>query len=135
MAPRPTSGPGRLPSTHATAGVGVGVGRRFCRRRRLCGRRRRPVVSVNGRRSRHGGLGVQVLYGVNQRLRMEDVDSPLANIRPVKKVTVCIVTGDRGLCGGYNAFAIKKARAARAAQPGDTVGHAAALAHCARLCP
>jgi hypothetical protein len=51
---------------------------------------------------------VQVLYGVNQRLQGEDVDSPLATIRPVKTVTVCCVTGDRGLCGGYNAFAIKK---------------------------
>jgi hypothetical protein len=30
---------------------------------------------------------LQVLYGVNQRLRTEDVDSPLCNIRPVK--TVC----------------------------------------------
>lgn len=51
---------------------------------------------------------MQVLYGVNQRLRTEDVDSPLAIIRPVKAVTVCVVTGDRGLCGGYNNFAIRK---------------------------
>jgi F-type H+-transporting ATPase subunit gamma len=47
---------------------------------------------------------------VNQRLRNEDVDSPLAIIRTVKAVTVCLVTGDRGLCGGYNNFAIKKVR-------------------------
>lgn len=52
---------------------------------------------------------VKVLYGVNQRIRSEDVDSPLAAIRPVKSVTVVCVTGDRGLCGGYNNFAIKKA--------------------------
>lgn len=44
----------------------------------------------------------QVLYGVNQRLRVEDVDSPLVAQRPVKSVALVIVTGDRGLCGGYN---------------------------------
>ncbi|KAK9917108.1 hypothetical protein WJX75_000962 [Coccomyxa subellipsoidea] len=52
---------------------------------------------------------VKVLYGVNQRLRVEDVDSPLVNVRPVKTVLLVIVTGDRGLCGGYNNFVIKKA--------------------------
>ena len=39
---------------------------------------------------------------------MEDVDSPLVNIRPVKSVLMVIVTGDRGLCGGYNNFVLKK---------------------------
>ena len=39
---------------------------------------------------------------------MEDVDSPLVAVRPVKKVLLVIVTGDRGLCGGYNNFIIKK---------------------------
>lgn len=52
---------------------------------------------------------VRVLYGVNQRLRVEDVDSPLVNIRPVKSVLLVVVTGDRGLCGGYNNMIIKKA--------------------------
>lgn len=51
---------------------------------------------------------MQVLYGVNQRLRVEDVDSPLVNVRPVKTVLLVVVTGDRGLCGGYNNFVIKK---------------------------
>ncbi len=50
----------------------------------------------------------QVLFGVNQRLRVEDVDSPLVNVRPVKNVLLVIVTGDRGLCGGYNNFVLKK---------------------------
>ena len=50
----------------------------------------------------------QVLYGVNQRLRVEDVDSPLVTIRPVKSVLLVVVTGDRGLCGGYNNAIIKK---------------------------
>lgn len=54
---------------------------------------------------------LQVLYGVNQRLRLEDVDSPLVQIRPVKSVLLVVVTGDRGLCGGYNTFVIKKAEA------------------------
>jgi len=51
---------------------------------------------------------VKVLYGVNQRLQDEDVDSPLTTIRPVKTVLLVVVTGDRGLCGGYNNFVIKK---------------------------
>eukprot|EP00199_Chlamydomonas_sp_CCMP681_P001773 CAMPEP_0119105136 /NCGR_PEP_ID=MMETSP1180-20130426/3183_1 /TAXON_ID=3052 ORGANISM="Chlamydomonas cf sp, Strain CCMP681" /NCGR_SAMPLE_ID=MMETSP1180 /ASSEMBLY_ACC=CAM_ASM_000741 /LENGTH=359 /DNA_ID=CAMNT_0007090119 /DNA_START=24 /DNA_END=1103 /DNA_ORIENTATION=- len=52
---------------------------------------------------------VNVLFGVNQRLRLEDVDSPLCNIRPVKTVLMVVLTGDRGLCGGYNNFILKKA--------------------------
>ena len=52
---------------------------------------------------------VKVLYGVNQRLRLEDVDSPLCDVRPVKTVLLVALTGDRGLCGGYNNFIIKKA--------------------------
>lgn len=51
---------------------------------------------------------VKVLYGVNQRLRLEDVDSPLCDVRPVKTVLLVALTGDRGLCGGYNNFIIKK---------------------------
>ena len=53
---------------------------------------------------------LQVLFGVNQRLRIEDVDSPLVSVRPVKNVLLVIVTGDRGLCGGYNNFVLKKVR-------------------------
>merc|ERR1711862_914055 len=52
---------------------------------------------------------VKVLYGVNQRLEDEDVDSPLTTIRPVKSVLLVVITGDRGLCGGYNGYVIKKA--------------------------
>jgi F-type H+-transporting ATPase subunit gamma len=52
---------------------------------------------------------VKVLFGVNERLRDEDVDSPLCTIRPVKVVSVVVITGDRGLCGGYNNFVLKKA--------------------------
>lgn len=51
---------------------------------------------------------MQVLYGVNQRLRVEDVDSPLCAVRPVKTVLMVVITGDRGLCGGYNNFVLKQ---------------------------
>lgn len=54
----------------------------------------------------------QVLFGVNQRLRVEDVDSPLVQVRPVKSVLLAVVTGDRGLCGGYNNQVIKKVHTA-----------------------
>lgn len=59
----------------------------------------------------HPRSHLQVLYGVNQRLRVEDVDSPLVAQRPVKSVALVVVTGDRGLCGGYNNFVIKKTEA------------------------
>merc|ERR1712187_578346 len=52
---------------------------------------------------------VKVLYGVNQCLREEEVDSPLTSIRPVQTVLLVVITGDRGLCGGYNSYVIKKA--------------------------
>lgn len=45
---------------------------------------------------------------MNQRLRVEDVDSPLCEVRPVKSVLLVVLTGDRGLCGGYNNFIIKR---------------------------
>lgn len=69
--------------------------------------RRAQEAVVNGRPFAENL--VKVLYGVNQRLRVEDVDSPLVAQRPVKSVALVIVTGDRGLCGGYNNFVIKKA--------------------------
>jgi F-type H+-transporting ATPase subunit gamma len=68
--------------------------------------RRAQEAVVNGRPFAENL--VKVLYGVNQRLQVEDVDSPLVQIRPVKKVLLVSVTGDRGLCGGYNAQMIKK---------------------------
>merc|ERR1712003_509232 len=41
----------------------------------------------------------------------EALDLPLLTQRDVKKVTLTVVTGDRGLCGGYNSFMIRKAEA------------------------
>ena len=49
---------------------------------------------------------------------MEDVDSPLVNVRPVKNVLLVIVTGDRGLCGGYNNFVLKKVNTPTWSRPG-----------------
>lgn len=52
-----------------------------------------------------------VFGGLIQRLGGENVDLPLLTEREVKKVTLVVITGDRGLCGGYNSLMIKKAEA------------------------
>ena len=52
-----------------------------------------------------------VFGGLISRLGGEAIDLPLLTQREVKKVTICCITGDRGLCGGYNAFMIKKTEA------------------------
>ena len=52
-----------------------------------------------------------VFGGLIARLDGESVDLPLLTVRDVKKVTICCITGDRGLCGAYNSFMIKKAEA------------------------
>merc|ERR1712100_814729 len=46
--------------------------------------------------------------GINGKLQGEDVDALLCAVRPVKTCLIMLCTGDRGLCGGYNNFAIKK---------------------------
>jgi F-type H+-transporting ATPase subunit gamma len=50
-----------------------------------------------------------VFGGLIGRLDGEALDLPLLTVREVKKVTLVVITGDRGLCGGYNTFMIKKA--------------------------
>ncbi|PIN08577.1 F0F1-type ATP synthase, gamma subunit [Handroanthus impetiginosus] len=52
---------------------------------------------------------VEVLYYINEQLQTDDIDIPLTEVRPVKKVALVVVTGDRGLCGGFNNAIIKKA--------------------------
>jgi F-type H+-transporting ATPase subunit gamma len=52
---------------------------------------------------------LQVLYGLKSRLRLEEADLPLLKQREVKCVGLLVITGDRGLCGGYNANIIRKA--------------------------
>jgi len=49
-----------------------------------------------------------VFGGLIERLGGEAMDLPLLTQRDVKKVTLVCITGDRGLCGGYNSFIIKK---------------------------
>ncbi|KAJ4725103.1 ATP synthase gamma-subunit [Melia azedarach] len=52
---------------------------------------------------------VEFLYVINEQLQSDDIDVPLTNIRPVKKVAIVVITGDRGLCGGFNNAVIRKA--------------------------
>lgn len=51
----------------------------------------------------------QVLYGLQTRLRFEDADLPLLKSREVENVALLVVSGDRGLCGGYNTNVIRRA--------------------------
>jgi len=50
----------------------------------------------------------KVLGGLIVRLKKDNFDSPLMADRDVKKVLLVAMTGDRGLCGGFNTYAIKK---------------------------
>lgn len=47
----------------------------------------------------------QVLDACNQ----EDLELPILEVRDVKKISLVLVTGDRGLCGSYNSAVIKAA--------------------------
>ncbi|MGV2826993.1 F0F1 ATP synthase subunit gamma [Myxosarcina sp. GI1(2024)] len=69
---------------------------------------RRAQEQVNSTRPFADSLA-EVLYNLQQRLRFEDVDLPLFEQREVKKVGLLVVSGDRGLCGGYNANVIRRA--------------------------
>lgn len=51
----------------------------------------------------------QVLFSLQTRLRFEDVDLPLLTKREVKNVGILVISGDRGLCGGYNSNVIRRA--------------------------
>ena len=51
----------------------------------------------------------QVLYGLQNRLRFEDVDLPLLKKREVQSVGLLVISGDRGLCGAYNSNVIRRA--------------------------
>ncbi|XAR56695.1 H(+)-transporting two-sector ATPase [Bertholletia excelsa] len=52
---------------------------------------------------------VDFLYSINEQLQLEDVDVPLTSVRPVRKVALVVITGNRGLCGGFNNSILKKA--------------------------
>jgi F-type H+-transporting ATPase subunit gamma len=51
----------------------------------------------------------QVLYGLQSRLKFEDVDLPLLSQREVSTIGLLVVSGDRGLCGAYNGNVIRRA--------------------------
>lgn len=51
----------------------------------------------------------KVIGGLILRLKKEALELPLLEERDTKTVLVVIVSGERGLCGGYNAQIIKKA--------------------------
>ena len=51
----------------------------------------------------------EVIYNLQGKLQFEDVDLPLFEQREVKSVAIVVVSGDRGLCGGYNANVIRRA--------------------------
>lgn len=63
--------------------------------------------------SRPFSESLQGVFGdVVRRMEGTDVaEGPLFQEREVKKITLIIIAGDRGLCGGYNNFLIKRAAA------------------------
>jgi len=65
----------------------------------------------------------QVLYGLQTRLKFEDVDLPLLQQRPVKNVALLVISGDRGLCGGYNTNVIRRAENRAKELASDGIGY------------
>jgi F-type H+-transporting ATPase subunit gamma len=54
------------------------------------------------------GRLARVLQNLESRVGFELADAPLLQARDVKTITLLAVTGDRGLCGGYNSNVIKR---------------------------
>jgi len=52
-----------------------------------------------------------VFMGLIDQLGKEPLDLPILETRDVKKVTLLAISGDRGLCGSYNTYIIKKTEA------------------------
>ena len=50
----------------------------------------------------------RLLENLQTRMQFEDADAPLMEQRNVDSITLVAVTGDRGLCGGYNTNIIKR---------------------------
>lgn len=69
--------------------------------------RRAQEAVINGRP--FAEALAQMLYNINEIARLEDIDVPLASVRTVKKVALLVITGERGLCGGFNSAVIRKA--------------------------
>ncbi|KNA18979.1 hypothetical protein SOVF_065800 [Spinacia oleracea] len=72
--------------------------------------RRAQEAVISGRPFAEGLA--DMLCNINDSVQLEgDVDVPLANVRTVKKVALVVITGERGLCGGFNSAVIRKAEA------------------------
>lgn len=77
----------------------------------------RLVASAKVRRAQEQVLATRpfadrlagVLYALQSRLQVENIDSPLLEQREVKKVALLVISGNRGLCGTYNSSIIKRA--------------------------
>lgn len=69
---------------------------------------RRAQEAVISTRPFNEGLQ-SVFSGLVKRLAIENIELPLLQDRPVKTVTLVVLTGDRGLCGGYNSKMLKLA--------------------------
>lgn len=53
---------------------------------------------------------LQLVYKtVLEACNQEEIELPILEVRDVKKVSLVLVTGDRGLCGSYNSAVIKSA--------------------------
>ena len=50
----------------------------------------------------------RVLENIQTRMRFEMADAPLLKTRDISSITLLSITGDRGLCGGYNSNIIKR---------------------------
>ena len=51
----------------------------------------------------------QVFYGLQTRLKFEDANLPLLQMRDIRNVGLVVISADRGLCGGYNSNIIRRA--------------------------
>lgn len=52
---------------------------------------------------------VSVLFDINDQCQLDDVETPLTAVRPVKRVALIVIAADRGLCGGFNNSILKRA--------------------------
>jgi F-type H+-transporting ATPase subunit gamma len=77
----------------------------------------RLVAAARVRRAQDAVLKTRPLIGQLQLVfktvldacNQEDLELPILEVRDVKKVSLVVVTGDRGLCGSYNSAVIKAA--------------------------
>jgi F0F1-type ATP synthase gamma subunit len=51
---------------------------------------------------------IKVYKTVLDACNQEEIELPILEVRDVKKVSLVLITGDRGLCGSYNSAVIKQ---------------------------